>query len=251
MKYLKIIIFSIGIIVLLYAVTFAIKLFNVDILKIYGLINEKQMIVERTIRDLIVIAIFFFGLILYGKKNIFKTIKINKIFKKKNISFIFMMCLSGLFLGSILSGIVEQFIPPNKFMLSSVENLKHSVLGIISMIIIAPILEEIIFRGIIFNYLKKYCRVTFAIIIQAIIFGVFHGNFFQGVYAFVLGIVLAIIYIYTDSLWGDIIGHALANLIDIILIFKIAAIIFMIISIISIIILIRNREKYKNEIKSI
>ncbi|WP_195972662.1 CPBP family intramembrane glutamic endopeptidase [Clostridium thermobutyricum] len=252
MKYLKIAVVSIGTIILFNLITFAIKLFDINILKIPGLLSEKQLIIASTIRDLIVIAIFFFILILYGKKNIFKTIKINKFFKKKNIKLIIVMTLSGMFLGIILSGIVGEFITSNKFMINNVVNLKNSILGLIFMLIIAPILEEIIFRGILFNYLKKHCNVAFAIIIQAIVFGVFHGNVSQGVNAFVMGIILAIIYLYTNSLWGDILAHGLTNFLCLICgMYSVANGIFIITSIISIVILIKNREKYKNELKRI
>ena len=56
--------------------------------------------------------------------------------------------------------------------------------------VLTPILEEMLFRGIIYNRLKIYYEVTIAAYIAAIIFGVAHFNLIQGLYAFIMGIVL-------------------------------------------------------------
>jgi len=75
----------------------------------------------------------------------------------------------------------------------------------------APLFEEIIFRGIVLNDFKKAVPVWLAVAIQGILFGVFHMNWIQGVYASVLGIVLGIIYIKYQSIWAPIIMHFTYN----------------------------------------
>ena len=50
--------------------------------------------------------------------------------------------------------------------------------------IIGPILEELIFRGIVYNNLKKFTNITKSVIITGLIFGIFHGNIIQFIYAF-------------------------------------------------------------------
>jgi len=75
----------------------------------------------------------------------------------------------------------------------------------------APIIEEIIFRGLVLNELKKVVPACPAIILQAIIFGIYHMNPLQGVYASLLGIVLGIAAEKTGSIWTPILIHISFN----------------------------------------
>lgn len=95
---------------------------------------------------------------------------------------------------------------------NSIESSLLSPLGFLEIIILAPIFEEIFFRGIIFGYLKKNFKLSIAIIIQAISFGIFHHNLFQGLYAFLMGLVLGIIFTYFNSIYASITGHMIFNL---------------------------------------
>lgn len=73
--------------------------------------------------------------------------------------------------------------------------------------LVVPIFEEIMHRGIIYTQLKKGAPVPIAILLQAVIFGIFHLNWLQGMYAFVGAIILALLYEYTKSLWAPILMH--------------------------------------------
>lgn len=81
----------------------------------------------------------------------------------------------------------------------------------------APIFEEIVFRGIIFNDFKKALPVWLAILIQGLLFGLFHGNWIQGVYATLLGIVLGLVYHRYKSIWAVIVLHFSYNTISLLL----------------------------------
>ena len=83
--------------------------------------------------------------------------------------------------------------------------------------ILTPILEEILFRGIIFKRLKTYYEVTIAAYMAAIIFGIAHFNLIQGLYAFVLGIVLTYIYEKSGNIVTIIFMHSAANITAIIM----------------------------------
>ncbi|MDV4152201.1 type II CAAX endopeptidase family protein [Clostridium sp. AL.422] len=87
------------------------------------------------------------------------------------------------------------------------------IISIITIGIVAPFAEEFLFRGIIYNTLKKKVSIRWTIIIQAIMFGVFHGNIIQGSYATLLGIVFGYVTYKTKSLWPAIIMHMVNNLI--------------------------------------
>lgn len=51
-----------------------------------------------------------------------------------------------------------------------------------------------------------------AIFLQALFFGIAHGNIVQGIYTFIGGIALALIYVYCGSMIGNIILHMIYNL---------------------------------------
>ncbi len=65
-----------------------------------------------------------------------------------------------------------------------------SPLLIIYSCIIAPVSEELIFRGVTFGYAKKALPLIGAVGLQAVLFGVFHMNIIQGIYAAFLGLFL-------------------------------------------------------------
>lgn len=77
--------------------------------------------------------------------------------------------------------------------------------------IVAPVVEELIFRGFIFKRLNDSFPVWAAILIQALFFGVVHGNLIQISYAFVVGLILGIIVYKSKSLYPAIILHIINN----------------------------------------
>ena len=74
-----------------------------------------------------------------------------------------------------------------------------------------PIAEELIFRGFLYNFLKERWGVWPGVFVSALIFGIIHGNVTVGVTAFLLGILLAVLYEYSHSLWTSILVHAINN----------------------------------------
>lgn len=64
-------------------------------------------------------------------------------------------------------------------------------LSTIATLVLAPLSEELIFRGLTLHYLKKTGLAFWAVnFIQAALFGISHLNPIQGIYAFLLGLVL-------------------------------------------------------------
>lgn len=88
--------------------------------------------------------------------------------------------------------------------------LASSLILFVLTVIIAPIFEEFIFRGAVMNLLKPYGG-GMAIFVSAFCFGIYHGNFIQFFYAFVLGIVLGYIEYATDSIFCTTFLHAMYN----------------------------------------
>jgi len=85
------------------------------------------------------------------------------------------------------------------------------ILMAISVVIIAPIIEEMVFRGYIYTVTKRYTARIFSTLISAVLFGVVH-NYIPGLVPLAfLAVLLTISYEITGSLWAPISIHALFN----------------------------------------
>lgn len=95
--------------------------------------------------------------------------------------------------------------------LLSVDNLWLSILTIA---LLPAVFEELLFRGVIFNSFNKKYGVVIAVFVSALLFGVYHMNWIQGIYAFIFGLALAYMYFKSNSLFVPIIFHFVNNLIS-------------------------------------
>ena len=87
---------------------------------------------------------------------------------------------------------------------------------IVYVCVLAPILEETLFRGMILQGLRPWGD-RFAVAASALLFGVFHMNLVQGVAALCMGLALGLIAVRSGSVLPGIFVHALNNSISIVL----------------------------------
>lgn len=89
----------------------------------------------------------------------------------------------------------------------------YSIVWFIATVVLPPVVEETIFRGIIFQYLRRagMCFVA-ANLIQAVFFGIYHMNLIQGIYAAFLGFIFGYLVWRYDSILITVFAHALFNL---------------------------------------
>ncbi len=80
------------------------------------------------------------------------------------------------------------------------------------MAILPPLCEELAFRGVVYGGYRRDCRPVGAIFMSALLFGLMHGNVNQCVYAFVMGVAMALMVEATGSIWPSILIHAFINL---------------------------------------
>lgn len=78
--------------------------------------------------------------------------------------------------------------------------------------IAVPIAEEFMFRGLVYRRLKNIVSVRTAVVISALLFGIYHMNLIQFLYASAFGILLAFIYEKFQNIAASIIFHSAANL---------------------------------------
>ena len=87
-----------------------------------------------------------------------------------------------------------------------------SIIMIITVTLISPIAEEIIFRGLTQKYAEKAIGALPAVFFQAALFGVYHMNLVQGIAAVLFGIIFGILAKKSRSLVPSVILHAVFNL---------------------------------------
>lgn len=92
------------------------------------------------------------------------------------------------------------------------EQMMNNPLGIISIVVMAPLVEELLFRGAIQGHLMRKWKMPYlGIVVSSLIFGVVHGNPAQIPFAFVVGMSLGWMYYLTGSLIPGILMHFINN----------------------------------------
>lgn len=153
--------------------------------------------------------------------------KISDFFNDKNYYFskIFLIFLFiSLFFSNILSNLIIQFMPDfiqnfinaniNEYVNSSVFNNTNSIwisfLQFLTIVILAPVVEEFFYRGFIINRFSVKFGVRWAVFLSSTFFAIGHGDIIS---AFIKGYAFSIIYLKTKSLKIPIIFHFINNLI--------------------------------------
>lgn len=85
------------------------------------------------------------------------------------------------------------------------------VLSVLLTVLIAPVSEEFVFRGIILRFGRRCMPFFAANILQALFFGIYHMNIVQGVYAFMIGLVLGYMMKKFNTIIMPILLHAAIN----------------------------------------
>lgn len=95
------------------------------------------------------------------------------------------------------------------------------VFALISVIFMAPFIEEFLFRGVLQTFLRKRAGSKAAVLLSALLFALFHFSFSQGLgnvtlifSLFILGLFLGILYERQRSLWAPIGLHMTFNIIS-------------------------------------
>lgn len=129
--------------------------------------------------------------------------------------------VTGMALNFVVMMLLGTIIPEE--ILEQYGNVSDNLLGnadvwmFFSVVIFAPVLEEVVFRGLIFSNLKKKLPLWVALAIQAFLFGLMHGQIVWVIYATLLGVIMGLVFYKTGSLIAPILLHFGFNLISFIL----------------------------------
>ena len=116
---------------------------------------------------------------------------------------------------SLVMAVINQLFPQAMEtyteMIDSSGITEYSLMWVVSTLILPPLVEEMIFRGLIMHWM-------IANVIQAVCFGIFHQNLVQGIYAGLLGLALGYVAYRYGTLFASMLMHLLYNLFGTVLI---------------------------------
>lgn len=118
---------------------------------------------------------------------------------------------TGNIIGTAFTGIVSALLgkPVENPLVSMLNNMPLGLIAL-QVVVLAPIVEELVFRKLLVDRMYPYGEKA-AILISALFFGLFHGNFSQFFYAFMLGIILSFVYLRTGNILYTIAIHMTIN----------------------------------------
>jgi membrane protease YdiL (CAAX protease family) len=161
-------------------------------------------------------GILFVGLMAYKRLNyraLFHPAGHSVVATMTLVSVPILMVVPGLVIGAGAANTLVQWLFPMDAddLARFEEQMAPGIVPVLFSCVAAPVLEEMLFRGVILrSFLRQYSR-TFAILWSATLFGIAHLNLYQMATALVLGIVAGWLYERCRSLWPCILLHAAYN----------------------------------------
>jgi uncharacterized protein len=129
------------------------------------------------------------------------------------------LALAGLLIAGALGGLSQSLLPhtQNTQCISVQREYGHAVLLALPVVCVAaPIVEETLFRGILYRWLRGVLPLTPAMVISGGVFALFHFNTLLFLPLAGLGVLLSWIYERSSSIWPGALVHGLFNLVGII-----------------------------------
>lgn len=125
------------------------------------------------------------------------------------------LILGTVILLSDIDNLTRSVFPPPRTLVEAFESIMntadHPLSSFFLLVVVAPVTEEVLFRGLILRgFLANYSKRR-AILLSALLFAVMHTNPWQFISAFVAGVLLAWLLIETGSLLPCLFAHAVAN----------------------------------------
>lgn len=125
---------------------------------------------------------------------------------------IIVVLMGGFWWLTELAAFIASLFPEDQTSIRMLENLMGSgVATVITICVVAPFLEEMLFRGILLRGFLAYYSADVSIILSALIFGLVHLNIYQIPGAFIMGLFLGWLFYKSKSLWPSIFTHAFYN----------------------------------------
>ena len=180
-------------------------------------VGEQLMNVDylMTVTAIATFVTLVIGVFWYKKQRPQTDFKLKELINGKLLLAMFLLGVSLQLLVSMCLNVVFPILPQN--MTEEYGALMETLIGgnvllsLLVTVILAPLAEELLFRGVTMKKAQKIMPFFAANVLQALLFGIYHGNLIQGTYAFVLGLVLGFTAEYFHSVWASILLHAFVN----------------------------------------
>lgn len=186
-----------------------------DTAEITRMITEKilEQSMTMTLISGILALLTYWIVFLIRKKKFAQEVKLRKI----PVKGILAVLLMGVTFNIVISTLLATIPFPDAWMETYQQNSSvltggNEVISFLATVFMAPVLEEIVFRGLIYDRLKKGMPAVVAAIISSFAFGLMHGTIIWMMYAFVLGVVLVIVFERFHSLLANMLLHFGFNL---------------------------------------
>ena len=205
--------------------------------------NDLQQIINLVdnntyVKTLVVlfVELFTLGLLYWGfklaKKPFLSSIGLIKNFKKQHITFTVvsyvMYVLSFIFFAILLDSLIPSLDTQQTQQLgfSPPTGLEY-VAVFVSLVVMPAFVEEIVFRGFLFQNIRKLISLRSAALLTSIIFGILHLeltgdgplNWIAAIDTFILSIFLISLLVQTKSLWASILLHGIKNTVAFVFLF--------------------------------
>lgn len=123
----------------------------------------------------------------------------------------FMISVFVMYVGSIVGNTLSMVLSGGEAVNQVAEMaMDNHPLKVLFMVILAPLLEELLFRRAVIDRIRCYGEKT-ALLLSSLTFGLMHQNLFQFFYAFGVGMILGYLYLRTGRLRYSVILHAIIN----------------------------------------
>ncbi len=125
----------------------------------------------------------------------------------------FFMMYAGNLIGNFINTFLQRFadVPAGNPVMSYVSS-ESAFFKILILVVLGPLMEELVFRRLLIDRLRGYGE-RLAVLVSALLFGLFHGNLSQFFYAFGLGLVFGYVYLRTRQLRWSFLLHMFINFI--------------------------------------
>lgn len=191
----------------------AIQYIIVNVLFLIPIVITTEVLYFYSIIGIMVSGVVFIYWYLYEIRGEVRG-SVNHVATLKNISLLSMIGIGCQF---FFSGLMSLLVPYLTEIFKEYSNVVdrltsgNYVLVVLLVVLVAPITEELIFRGVILHMANRHVTFVGANLLQAVLFGIYHGNLVQGIYAALIGFLLGFIYYKFKTIYASILLHIFIN----------------------------------------
>ncbi|MDE6916401.1 MAG: CPBP family intramembrane metalloprotease [Lachnospiraceae bacterium] len=138
-----------------------------------------------------------------------------KVLRIKPFAMIVIACCGLYYVAILISAVIAVVSPDTMEAYNEMMDMAlggSEILAMMAAVLLAPINEECIMRGLILRNLQRHFSMPAAIVIQAVLFGIFHANWVQGIYVLPVGAALGYVAVKSRSVIPCVFMHLFYNM---------------------------------------